>query len=150
MTLRKLGVHFHSFFQSLINFRSISDRKCGFLSHVAFELLEQFFGLGAGVQKAFVPGDADFAAIFGEPGEFDPVGAVLQGDFGYYRENGGGDSRADELCGLGEVGAEVRGGEDFLFPGGSVAEFFEKLDAFGDGELGCLRSLLRPARTFTS
>ena len=51
---------------------------------------------------------------------------------------------------MGEVGAEVRGGEDFLFLGGGVAEFFEKLDAFGDGELGYLRSLFCPTRTFTS
>ena len=104
---------------------------------MAFELFEQFPGFGAGVQKAFVPGDADFAAVFREPGEFDAGGAVLQGDFGYHGEDGGGDSRAHQLRGLGEVGAEVRGGEDFLFLGGGVAEFFEKLDAFGDGELGC-------------
>jgi hypothetical protein len=38
----------------------------------------------------------------------------------------------------------VRGGEDFLFLGGGVAEFFEKLDAFGDGELGFLRSVFCP------
>ena len=117
---------------------------------MAFELFEQFPGLGACVEEAFVPGDADFAAVFGEPGEFDAGGAVLQGDFGHYGEDGGGDSRAHQLCGLGEVGAEVRGGEDFLFLGGSLPEFFEKLDAFRDRELGCLRSLLRPARTFTS
>jgi hypothetical protein len=65
---------------------------CDFLSHVAFELLEQFFGFGAGVEEAFVPGDADFAAVFGEPGEFDAGGAVVEGDFGYYGEDGGGDS----------------------------------------------------------
>ena len=117
---------------------------------MAFELFEQFPGFGAGVQKAFVPGDADFAAVFREPGEFDAGGAVLQGDFGYHGEDGGGDSRAHQLRGLGEVGAEVRGCEDFLFLGGGVAEFFEKLDAFGDGELGCLQSLFCSARTFTS
>ena len=88
---------------------------------MAFELFEQFPGLGACVQEAFVPGDADFAAVFGEPGEFDAGGAVLQGDFGHYGEDGGG-----------------------------VAEFCEKLDAFGDGELGCLQSLFCSARTFTS
>ena len=97
-----------------------------------------------------MPGDADFAAVFGEPGEFDAGGAVLQGDFGYYGEDGGGDSRAHQLRGLGEVGAEVRGGEDFLFLGGGLPEFFEKLDALGDGEFGCLWSLFCPARTFTS
>jgi hypothetical protein len=48
-----------------------------FSSHVGFELLQELFGLGAGVQKAFMPGDADFAAVFGEPGEFDAGGAVL-------------------------------------------------------------------------
>ena len=59
---------------------------------MAFELLEQFFGFGAGVEEAFVPGYADFSTVFREPGELDAGGAVVEGDFGDHGEEGGGDS----------------------------------------------------------
>jgi hypothetical protein len=46
---------------------------------------------------------------------------------------------------LGEVAAEVRGGEEFLFPGGGVAELFEKLDAFVAASLAvCGRFCAQP------
>ena len=59
---------------------------------MTLELHEQFFGFGAGVAEAFVPGDAYFSTVFREPVELDAGGAVVESDFGDHGEEGGGDS----------------------------------------------------------
>jgi hypothetical protein len=59
---------------------------------LTLELHEQFFGFVAGVEEAFVPGDADFSTVFREPGGSMRVAQSWRSDFGDYGEEGGGDS----------------------------------------------------------
>ena len=81
-----------------------------------------------------MPGDADVALVFFEPGQFDPLGGVPEEFFGQGWQDGGGDSEAHELGGLVEVRAEVGHGEGLFSRFGRPREFFQKLASFGDGE----------------
>ena len=61
-----------------------------------------------------MPDDADFAAVFFEPGKIDALGGAAQIRFGNRREDRRGDAEAHQLGRLSEIGAEVRD-EEGLF-----------------------------------
>ncbi len=82
-----------------------------------------------------MPGEADIAAVFGEPGKLDAGHVIAKSGFSHHGEDGGGDSGANELRRLREIRAQMRGREDFLFLRGSPTQFFEKLDALRDRQL---------------